>query len=67
MSGPSSNNGTLIISMPNCSVTAKCLSYPGTGHNHLTFSSLHQGVEPLTPCVYERETVSYIIFKLAFP
>ena len=38
-----------------------------TGHNHLIFSSLHQGVEPLTPCVYERETVSYIIFKLAFP
>ena len=67
ISGPSSNKGILIISIPKNSVILKCLSYPGTGQRNFTLSSLHHGVEPFTPCVMERDTVSYITFKLELP
>ena len=67
ISGPSCVISTLIISIPNNSVIAKCLSYPGTGHKNLTLSNLHHGVPPFTPKVIEREMVSYIIGKLALP
>ena len=67
MSGPSGDIGTVIISMPKCCVIAKCLSYPGAGHKNFTLSSLHHGVLPITPCVMDLETVSYMIERLAFP
>ena len=67
MSGPSWPSGILIISIPNNSVILKCLSYPGTGQRNFILSNLHHGVEPLTPKVIERATVSYIMLRLELP
>ena len=67
ISGPVGVIGTLIISIPKYSVMAKCLSYPGTGQRNFTLSNLHHGVLPITPWVMERETVSYMTFKLELP
>ena len=59
--------GTGIIWMPKASVTPKWRSYPGTGHSHLTCSSLHHGSDPSVPKFQQRATASYMRDRLELP
>ena len=66
MLGPSPVNGTLIISMPKCSVIAKWRSYPGTGQMNLILDLPH-GSQPPKPNCMPLWMVSYIKLSELLP